>query len=154
MKAERFSQSRMDRCAKIAVSIIDNWRRTNFFDYTIRATDSVDGISLDELRKRYFGVGVGENLVEIPFTDLLVVLSILKKDYEAIQRSKDKIAKASTFKIKVRVKTVFSDDEVLRLFSGVRIQTPFDNGKTLRLAADSGRPPTSDPEGTDSRTEQ
>lgn len=66
---EIFNQKRMERCQTIYSEIMENWQKTNFFTYTVKATDSVQGIMLDELRKRYFAVGLGDNLVEIPFAD-------------------------------------------------------------------------------------
>ena len=64
--AEIFNQQRMSKCIEIHRSIMNNWRQTGDFNCTIRATDSVEGITLDGLRKRYFAVGVGDDLTEIP----------------------------------------------------------------------------------------
>ena len=78
--SETFSKARMNRCAEIQHAIMINWRKTNSFSYVVRATESVTGIDLAELRKHYFTVGVGDYLYDIPFHDMLVVFSMIKQE--------------------------------------------------------------------------
>jgi hypothetical protein len=128
---EIFDQQRMDRCAKIQRAIMKNWQRTNSFTYTVGATDSVNGITLDELRKRYFAVGVGQDLVEVPLTDVLVIFSMIRQEVAALKKIKGK--PPSNFKDRFQISTAFSDEEAVGLLSGIPIETPFDQEKYLRF---------------------
>lgn len=137
MKSEVFNQKRMDRCSKIKAAIMENWRRTNSFTYTVRTTCPVEGMTLDALRKQYFVVGVGDDLVEIPFVDMLVVFSMIEQECEALRKMRPPFPK--TFRVKYRIDTAFSDERAARLLASIRIESPFDGGKTMRIVAD--RPP-------------
>jgi len=131
--SEVFNQKRMDRCAVIQQSIMTNWQRTNSFTYTCRATDSVHGLSLGELRTRYFAVGVEDEVTEIPFHDMLVVFSMIDQECKALKNRVDKTA--TDFQIHYEITTHFPDPEAARLLSEIRIETPFDPGKVLRMQA-------------------
>ncbi len=142
MDSERFSEKRFQKCMDIRTAIMKNWETTNSLSYIVRATDSVHGISLDELRKRYFAVGVNDNLTEIPFIDLLVVFSMIEQELEAI-REREKSSGPS--KIKYQVSTHWPDEEAVQILSNVVIETPFDEGKNLRiLARHTDEPPEDD----------
>ena len=136
--SEIFSQDRMNRCAEIQHAIMTNWQQTNSFNYVVRATESVAGIELSELRKHYFTVGVGDNLRDIPFHDMLVVFSTIEQQCAALEKRKnDPNAKnEQEFTIKYQISTDFPDEEAARLLSGIQIETPFDDGKFLRIQAD------------------
>lgn len=135
--SETFSQDRMDRCAEIQHSIMTNWQKTNSFTYVVRATESVAGIDLAELRKHYFTVGVGDNLRDIPFHDMLVVFSLIEQQCAAMEKHKnDPNAKnKKEFTIKYTISTAFHNKEAVRLLSGIQIETPFDDRKFLRIQA-------------------
>ena len=135
--AEIFNQQRMSKCIEIHRSIMNNWRQTGDFNCTIRATDSVEGITLDELRKRYFAVGVGDDLTEIPFTDLLVILSMKEQECAALKEHLD----SELFEISFQVTTDYPDEEAVRLLSGIRIETPYDKGTHLQFSEISEPPP-------------
>ena len=124
-QSEIFNQSRMDRCTEIQRLIMTDWQKTNSFNYIVKATDSLNGADLDELRKRYFAVGVHEDkLVEVPFADLLVIFSLIEQEVAAPKSRKDKAL--TNFTPKFEVTTVFSDAEAVRLFSSIRVQTKRD----------------------------
>ncbi len=63
---------------------MDAWRINNSFQYIVRATESVDGLALADLRKHYFAVGIGNHLTEIPFHDMLVVFSMIEQEVAAL----------------------------------------------------------------------
>lgn len=125
---EIFSQSRMERCAQIQRAILENWQKSTSAPYTVRATESVARLSLTELRLQYFAVGAGEELIEIPFHDMLVVFVMLEETTTAMRR-RDMNAPATT--IHFKFDTVFPDDEVKRLLAKIRIETPFDDSPYL-----------------------
>lgn len=128
---------RMERCAEIASRIIANWEATNSFDYTVRATDSVGGLDLKQLRSRTFAVGVGNDLTELPLDDALVIFSLIER--HSIAQRHLASSPAGTYSVKTDLPTQFSDAEVVRLLSQLRIETPFDDGEVLRVAM--GKPP-------------
>lgn len=134
MRQEIFNQQRMNRCSSIQRSIMDNWQKKNSFEYVVRTTTAVDGMSLDDLRKCYFAVGFSvESLVEVPFTDLLVIFSMINQEAEALKKRKGK--KDKKFTINYKISTAFTDEEAARLLSGIHISTPQDKGKCLKIAA-------------------
>ncbi len=133
MTGETFNQQRMDRCMAIAHALLENWRKTNSFTYTVRATQALHGLTLDDLRTHYFAVGVGDNLTDLPFTDLLVVFSIIQQETVAVRNRPDKIAKK--FQVSYQITTNWPDEEAARLLSQIRIETPFDPKPYLRLVA-------------------
>ncbi len=130
--SEVFNQKRIDRCTEIQRSIMDNWQKTNSFFYIVRATDSVEGCTLDELRKKYFAVGISEdNLQEIPFTDLLVIFLMIIQENAELEKRKGKNEKE--FKISYHITTEFTDSQAIQVLSDVVIQTPFDACETLSI---------------------
>ncbi len=133
--AEIFSQSRMDRCAEIQRAIMLEWRKTNYFNYVVRATERVSGIELCELRRLYFTVGIGDDVRDIPFHDMLVVFSMIEQEIAASRKraATPEARNEANFTIKYQISTEFSDEEAVRLLSGIRIETPFDEGKYLRI---------------------
>lgn len=135
--SESFSQQRMDRCTEIQRAIMTNWQKTNTFTYVVRATESVSGIELAELRKHYFTVGVGDDVCDIPFHDMLVVFSMIEQECAALnERKNNPEAKSETeFTIRYQISTDFPDEEAARLLSGIQIETPFDDGNFLRIQA-------------------
>ena len=132
--AEIFNQKRMDRCGKIQRSIMVNWQNTNQFFYIVRATESLEGCSFDELRKKYFAVGVSDDdLQELPLIDVLVIFSMIIQECAELEKRKGKDEK--DFTIKYKIKTEYSDDETAQILSQMRIETPFDEGNYLRISA-------------------
>jgi len=129
--AELFTQQRMQRCADIALKIVVNWQRTNSFAYTVRATESVEGISLAELRKRYFSVGIGDDLVDLPLDDVVAVFSIVEKHSAAM---KSRGTTPGQLSISLQAPSDFSDEEAARILSQLQIEAPFDTGKWLRVS--------------------
>jgi hypothetical protein len=127
---EVFNQDRMNRCIAIHQVIMDHWKKADSFEITIRATDSVHGITFSEFRTRYFAVGAPGNTKEIPFNDMLVVLSYTSKFIQATKQI-DKNAKSGS--IQIELSTDFSDDEAVEILSQLEIETPFDTGKKLRF---------------------
>ncbi len=132
--SEIFNQLRMERCAAIHRAILENWQKTTSSPYTVRATAAVAGIALSELRLHYFAVGAGEDLVEIPFHDMLVVFVMIEQTTAAM-RQLDRTTTAGT--IQFKISTVFPDDEALRLLNRIRIETPFDAVPYLTLRSES-----------------
>jgi hypothetical protein len=49
------------------------WQKSSAFQYVARATQPIEGMPVEDLRKQYFLVGIGDQLSEIPFIDMLVV---------------------------------------------------------------------------------
>ncbi len=129
--AESFNQTRMDRCVRIQQSILQNWQQTTVFEYTVRATESIEGLSLPELRLQYFSVGVRDELTDLPFTDTLVVFSMIS---QAIAALKAKMAaNEKEGQIRFSITTDFPDDIATRMLSKMKIETPFDNSKFLKI---------------------
>lgn len=131
--SEKFSQDRMNRCADIQRAIMVNWQEANSFSYVARATASVAGIGLNELRKHYFTVGVGGSLRDIPFHDMLVVFSMITQESAALKKRKNNSEAGAEFTIEYQVSTAFSDEEAVKLLRGIQIETPFDDGQFLRM---------------------
>jgi hypothetical protein len=128
---ERLSELRLRRCCEIDSQIMNNWRKTGSLAFTVKATDSIEGISLDELRTRYFAVGVGNRLTEIPFHDMLIVFSLLAEAVKAVQAMKTPTPPES--RIVLRIHGDFPDEEALQLLTGITIETPFDRGQVMTV---------------------
>ena len=128
-QAEIFNQSRMERCAAIHRAIMENWQNSSSSPYTVRATEPLAGLTLPELRLRYFAVGARKHLTEIPFHDMLVVFVMIEQTTAAM-RKLDKGINTGTIQFKIW--TVFPDVEALRLLLKIRIETPFDRDPYLQ----------------------
>ena len=76
-------------------------------------------------------MGLAEDLTEIPFTDMLVVLFMIEKAYAAVQNST--VQTAQPLKIEYQFQTDFPDEEARRLLAGILIETPFDTARGLRF---------------------
>lgn len=126
---ESFSQARMDRCIRIQQEILSNWQKTTVLDCTIRATEPVAGLPLSELRRQYFSVGSESHLTDLPFTDMLVVYSMIVQAVAALKAKVAAKEKAGT--IQFRITTEFSDNEAAQMLSQMKIQTPFDESPLL-----------------------
>ena len=131
---EEFNQSRMNRCVRIQQAILENWQRTTVFSYVVRATESIAGLSLDELRLQYFTVGVGDDLTDLPFTDTLVVFSMLSQSIAALKARV--AAKEKEGRIRLSITTNFPDEVDTEMLSQMKIQTPFDEAKFLSFSVD------------------
>ena len=130
---EEFNQARMDRCSRIHQSILENWQRTKILDYVVRAREPVAELSLPELRLQYFSVGVGNDLTDLPFTDVLVVFSMIAQTAALMRAKVAKNEKEGKFQFSIT--TDFSDSNAARLLSQMKIETPFDTHKLLKIAA-------------------
>ena len=129
--AEAFNQARMDRCSRIQQLILENWQRTRVLEYVVRATESVADLSLAELRLQYFSVGVGSDLTDLPFTDLLVVFSMIAQTAAAMRAKVANNERDGTFRLSIT--TDFSDTDAVRLLSQLKIETPFDEAAFLKI---------------------
>ena len=113
---EVFSQDRMNRCAEIQRAIMTNWLETNSFDYVVRATERVSGIDLSELRKHYFSVGIGNDVRDIPFHDMLVVFSTIEHECAALEKrktsSETKGETEFTIKYQISISECVEEEEV------------------------------------------
>lgn len=140
---------RMQRCADIAQRLIFNWQRTNRFEYTVRATDAVHGIDIGELRKRRFSLAAGtEDYGVLPVDDVLVIFSLIERQVQALQQFQGNLP--SSFRSSIQVGSDFSDDQAARVLAQLRIETPHDPGKHLKIAlgpldAAAGSPPPTTP---------
>jgi hypothetical protein len=114
--ADVFDQKRLERCIAIHQTIMQSWQDTGQLTYTVRATQRLAGLSLDELQKQTFAVGVGEKLQEIPFFDMLMVLSMLEQTSSALQ--------SKSGELKMIYPRSFSDAEAARLISAIHLETP------------------------------
>jgi hypothetical protein len=130
---EEFNQARMNRCSRIHQLILENWQRTKVLDYVIRAREPLAELPLPELRLQYFSVGVGDDLTDIPFTDLLVVFSMIAQT-AALMRAKA-ARKETEGRFQFSITTEFSDADAVRLLSQMKIETPFDTLKLLKIEA-------------------
>lgn len=123
----------MNRCSRIHQLILENWQRTRALEYVVRATESVAGMSISELRLQYFAVGVGSELTDVPFTDLLVVFSMISQTVAAMRA---KVANNETDgRFRFAITTDFSDADVVTLLSQIKIETPFDVDIFLKIEA-------------------
>ena len=121
----------MDRCCRIQQLILENWRRTKVLDYVVRATEPVMGLPLSELRLNYFSVGVGNDLTDLPLTDVLVVFSMIAQTAAAMRA---KVANNETAgRLQFSITTDFSDADATRLLSQMKIETPFDSCQFLKV---------------------
>ncbi len=110
---------------------MDAWRINKSLQFTARATESIEGLSLANLRKHYFAVGVGNALTEIPFHDMLVVFSMIEQEVAALKNRP--MSSATEFTIKYQITTDFPDDEAVRLLLQFQVETPHDRGSFLRI---------------------
>jgi hypothetical protein len=133
-------QARMDLCMVVERAIMDGWRKSGTLNYTARATAPIDGLTLDQLRNQHFVVGVGDDLVEVPLIDLLTIFSILEKEIAALKEARN--LPQGEYRVNFEVAPDFSDEEATLLLAGIRIETPFDKGKFLRVAV-GPTPPSS-----------
>jgi hypothetical protein len=115
---EGFDQKRLERCIEIHKAIWENWQKTRHLAYTVRATQRLKGLSLDELQKQPFVVGVGEKLEEIPFFDMLMVLSMIEQTGNALDRKSGEL--------NMSYPRSFTDAEAARLLLAFPIETPLD----------------------------
>ncbi|WP_373653629.1 MULTISPECIES: hypothetical protein [unclassified Schlesneria] len=129
---ESFSQSRMNRCIRIQQEILSNWQETTVLDCTIRATEPIAGLPLSELRHQYFAVGFGTNLTDLPFTDMLVVYSMIVQAVAALRAKVASNEKAG--RIQFRITTDFPDPDAALMLSQMKIETPFDESPFLEFA--------------------
>lgn len=125
--AEVFSDTRMARCQNIAGQILENHARTGRFDYLVTTCDIPLMATIDYIRTLYFGVGVGPDVIEIPFHDLLVVFSLLEQHFIAMQKPQP----GNEFEYAIA--THFSNAEASRLLGQILIDTP--SCKRIRLRA-------------------
>ena len=129
-RREVFSGRRAERIRKIYFAITANWRKANRLTYIVRATEALDGFDLSEIRKRYFAVGVDANsLTEIPFVDMLVVMSMVGQYSRAVKQ----LARGGkSGRVGFSGETDWrSDEKVIGFLSGLRIETPFDADRYL-----------------------
>lgn len=113
---EDFDQKRKERCIAIHQAIVQHWQETKHLAYRVRATQPVNGLSMTELRKQNFAVGVGQKLEEIPFLDMLVVLSMIEQTCNALQSKSGELT--------MNYPSTFTDAEAARLMSGFKMETP------------------------------
>jgi putative heme degradation protein len=128
---EEFSQARMNRCSRIHQLILENWQRTKVLDYVVRARESIAELSLPELRLQYFSVGVGNDLTDLPFTDLLVVFSMIAQTAALMRAKVARNERQGAFQFSIT--TEFSDPDALTLLSQMKIETPFDTSSLLKI---------------------
>jgi len=129
---EIFSQQRIERCGRLCHAIMDNWQQSRPFLYVVRATESLHGLSLADLKSRYFSVGVADNgeFTDLPLTDLLVLFSMVEQTVAAIKKVPEGQSSGS---IDYKIRTVFSDEVAIKLLSRIRIETPFDDASHLAI---------------------
>jgi hypothetical protein len=130
---EEFSQARMNRCSRIHQLILETWLRTKVLGYVVRARESLAGLSFPELRLQYFSVGVEHDLTDVPFTDVLVVFSMIAQTAALMRAKVARNEKEGNFQFSIT--TEFSDAEALRLLSQMKIETPFDTFRFLKIEA-------------------
>jgi hypothetical protein len=130
---EEFSQARMNRCGRIHQLILENWQTTKVLDYVVRAREPIAGLSLAELRLQYFSVGVGNDLTDLPLTDLLVVFSMIAQTAAMMRAKVAKNEREGQFRFSIT--TEFSDADAVTLLSQMKIETPFDVEKFLKIDA-------------------
>ena len=128
---EEFSQARMNRCIRIQQVILEHWQQTRTLEYVVRATESVAGLSLADLRLQYFSVGISSDLTDLPFTDLLVVFSMIAQTAAAMRAKVANNDKTGSFRFSIT--TDFTDVDALKLLSQIKIETPFDSSEFLKL---------------------
>lgn len=123
---EIFNQQRMDRCMEIARLIVDSFQQTNTIDYIVRTNKDLNGMSVLDLRGEYFTIEVGQELYEVPFTDLLVIVSIIEERGKAMRAHLDgnKPSGDLTFEITED----WPDEEAACLFSRILIRAPGHEG--------------------------
>lgn len=123
----------MNRCSRIHQQILENWQRTKSLEYVVRATEPIAGLSLSELRLQYFSVGVGDELTDLPFTDFLVVFAMIAQTVAAMRAKMAKNEIGGSFQLSIS--TDFSDTDALTLLSQIKVETPFDTSKLLKIDA-------------------
>ena len=71
--SEGFNQQRMVRCAGVFRKLVNNWAKIERFECRAVADESPEGKALDDIAKMCFAVGVGNDLTDLPFVDMLIV---------------------------------------------------------------------------------
>jgi hypothetical protein len=128
--AEIFSEPRMRRCVDIARQIYNQGVKVKFKDdfYIVRDTESVTGVSLNDFKQHYFGVGVSRNkLVDVPFIDLLVIFEAVKSLIAQGRSRKSAGEPVANFGIK----TAFTNEEAMSLLQQILIRFPESPGGIL-----------------------
>ena len=133
--SEVFSKRRINRCCEIARDILLDRQASESLSYVARSTEPLAGVSLADLRKQYFTVGAGDKLQDIPFTDMLVVFSIVEREWSELEKRKldPKGRMEDEISIVMHLTTDFSDHEAARIINGIRIETPFDDADFVRI---------------------
>lgn len=121
--SEVFNQQRMDRCVQVQRKIMQKWQETNSFQYRVVSEKSLEGLTLEELENCYFSVGVGDDLTDLPLIDTLIVFSMISQEHQKLSQRTPALGETE-FKIRISVKTQFTEDEVFDLLEGLRIEMP------------------------------
>jgi len=101
------------------------------FNFTLHLTEEPGaGYGIDELQKSYVGIRVNGQHSEVPFIELLVIVSIIEAEVEAWRAAAGK-SLAPTVKMRLEFPTQFSDDEVERILGQLVLETP--SGRRVRL---------------------
>jgi hypothetical protein len=138
MSNDIMSPERLQRCGEIAQKVIFNWQRTNSLTYVLRATDAVHGLALAELRARRFLLGLTEqDLVELPLNDVLMVFALVEGQVQAFRQFQGRLP--PSFQTSVPAGAAMSEEQAARILAQLRVETPHDEGKFLRVAI--GPPP-------------
>lgn len=138
MSSDNISPHQAQLCGDIAQKIIFNWQQTGSLSYVLRATDSVHGLQLAELRQRRFLLGLTEqDLVELPVNDVLMVFALVEGQVQALAHFQGNLP--PSFRTSVPAGEDLSEEQASRILAQLRIETPHDEGKFLRVAI--GPPP-------------
>lgn len=125
------NSSRMTRCRAIAREILDEWKRTNFFNYMIGAAEPISGLPLSALRKKYFSIGIRASAHEVPFRDLIVICALVKF---ATMELSNKVTDAERQRAETQLALHVSDEHTLEILRLFRIYTPFDTQPILDVS--------------------
>jgi len=144
MSHDATTAQRLQRCGDIAQKIIFHWQQTNNLQYVLRATDSIHGLQLADLRQRRFLLGLTEqDLVELPVNDVLLVFSLIEGQVQALAHFQGQLP--PSFRTSVPAGEDLTEEQAARILAQLRIETPHDPGRFLRVALASPPPDASGP---------
>jgi len=119
MISEVYNERRMRKCGAIQQKVMENWRKSNRFEFVVRATEPILGKSIDELRQMYFSVGVRDDVTDVPFIDVLTIFTMIVQLVSQIKEKRGQRLFTATLKIK----TAFTHDEAFAILKQLQVST-------------------------------
>lgn len=116
----QYSLDRFNMCLGVYRQIVDDRLDTGEDHARIIADAPIaDGVTLGELAERRFLVGIGEQLTDVQFLDLLIVFEAIRQD--TLQREQHRQSKAEgDYKVELSLKPAFEKAHAFSLLEAMR----------------------------------